>query len=199
MLRSGHRLHNAAEVDLLLAQRHLALGRSRTTHQQHEFRVTTPDDWRLRAIAGVFWEDNKLFDQTGWNYKNVPSCTSNGDPGTPGNSGCLSDIGTVPGTTVVNPGVQSDHTSFYQDTVRETKQTAFFASADFDLIPKVLTAHRWARVTSCSRTLRRAASSRSFDCFEAGARPAAAKSAQLQSELRKPAATPSPASRAAAI
>jgi hypothetical protein len=34
--------------------------------------------------------------------------------------------------------VQGD-TSFYRDTVRETKQTAFFASVDFDLIPKVLT------------------------------------------------------------
>jgi iron complex outermembrane receptor protein len=35
--------------------------------------------------------------------------------------------------------VQSDNSSFYQDTVRQTKQTAFFASVDFDLIPKVLT------------------------------------------------------------
>src|SRR5882724_7421667 len=59
----------------------------RNTHQQHEFRLSTPDDWRLRAIAGVFWENNKLFDQSGWNYKTVPSCTSNGDPGTPGNNG----------------------------------------------------------------------------------------------------------------
>ncbi len=62
-----------------------------------------------------------------------------GPAGTPGNTGCLSNVGTAPGTNVVNPGVQSDNTSFYQDTIRETKQTAFFASVDFDLIPKVLT------------------------------------------------------------
>src|SRR5262249_54185007 len=94
----------------------------RHTHQQHEFPPSTPDDWRLRAIVGAFWEKNTLYDQTGWNYKNIPSCTSN-DPNSPGDTGCFADIGTVPGTTVQNPGVQGSHTSFYQDTVRTTKQT----------------------------------------------------------------------------
>src|SRR5260370_4219929 len=111
----------------------------RNTHQQHEFRLSTPADWRLRAIAGAFWENNTLFDQTGWTYKNIPSCTSNGAPGTPGNNGCFADIGTVPGTSVAHPGVQGPNTSFYQDTVRTTKQTAFFLSVDYDLIPKLLT------------------------------------------------------------
>src|SRR6202162_4120922 len=55
----------------------------RNTHQQHEFRVSTPDEWRLRAIAGAYYEDNRLYDQTVWNYKTVPSCTSNGAAGTP--------------------------------------------------------------------------------------------------------------------
>ena len=57
----------------------------------------------------------------------------------PATAAASSNIGTFPGTTVQNPGVQGDNTSFYQDTLRETKQTAFFASVDFDLIPKVLT------------------------------------------------------------
>ncbi|MFM9568677.1 hypothetical protein, partial [Streptomyces turgidiscabies] len=60
----------------------------RNTHQQHEFRLSTPDDWRIRAIGGVFWEANKLYDQSGWNYKTVPSCTTNDPAGTGGNSGC---------------------------------------------------------------------------------------------------------------
>jgi iron complex outermembrane receptor protein len=140
----------------------------RNTHQQHEFRLSTPDEWRVRAIAGAFWEDNKLSDQTGWNYKTVPSCTSNGAAGTPGNTGCFTNIGTAPGTTVVNPGVQGPNTSFYQDTVRETKQTAFFASVDVDLIPKVLT------ITAGTRHFRFDNSSAgsvtgSFGCFEQGA------------------------------
>jgi iron complex outermembrane receptor protein len=140
----------------------------RNTHQQHEFRLSTPDDWRLRAIVGAYWEDNKLFDQTGWDYKNVPPCTSNGAAGTPGNSGCFSNIGTAPGATVVNPGVQGDNLSFYQDTVRETKQGAFFVSVDYDLIPKVLTATvgtRHFRFVNSSQ----GSVSGSFYCFEQGA------------------------------
>ncbi|HMI73336.1 MAG TPA: TonB-dependent receptor [Steroidobacteraceae bacterium] len=139
----------------------------RNTHQQHEFRLSTPDDWRLRAIVGAYWEDNKLFDQTGWQYKNVPSCTTNDPAGTGGNAGCFTNIGTAPGATVKNPGIQGPTTSFYQDTLRETKQTAFFASVDFDIIPKVLT------VTAGTRHFRFANSSvgsvtGSFGCFEQG-------------------------------
>src|SRR6202044_2437102 len=78
----------------------------RNTHQQHEFRLSTPDEWRLRAIAGAYWEKNTLYDQTDWMYKPMPACTANGPSGgtTPGNTGCLSNIGTFPGTTVQNPG-----------------------------------------------------------------------------------------------
>jgi outer membrane receptor protein involved in Fe transport len=137
-------------------------------HQQHEFRLSTPDDWRLRAIAGAYWEANKLYDQTDWMYKNIPACTSNGAAGTPGNSGCLTNIGTFPDTTVVNPGVQSDNSSFYQDTVRETKQTAFFASVDFDLIPKVLTVTLGTRHFRFDNTSAGSVMS-SFDCFQGGA------------------------------
>jgi iron complex outermembrane receptor protein len=140
----------------------------RNTHQQHEFRLSTPDDWRLRAIAGAYYEDNTLFDQTGWNYKTIPSCTSNGAPGTPGNTGCFANIGTFPGTTVVNPGVQGPNTSFYQDTVRETKQTAFFASVDFDLIPKVLTATLGTRHFRFDNSSKGSVIA-SFGCFQGGA------------------------------
>jgi iron complex outermembrane recepter protein len=139
----------------------------RNTHQQHELRFSTPDDWRARAIVGAFWENNTLFDQTGWNYKTVPSCTTNDPAGTGGNSGCFANIGTVPGTTVENPGVQGSNTSFYQDTQRTTKQTAFFLSADYDLIPKVLT------ITAGTRHFRfdnssAGSVSATFGCFEGG-------------------------------
>ncbi len=109
-------------------------------HQQHELRLSTPDEWRLRGIVGAFWESNTLYDQTGWNYtrpfRPAPRTVRRTVPAIPAAS---PNIGTVPGTTVVNPGVQGDNTSFYQDTLRKTKQTAFFVSVDYDLIPKVLT------------------------------------------------------------
>src|SRR6266478_4790378 len=150
----------------------------RNQHQQHEFRLSTPDAWRLRAIAGAFWEDNKLFDQTAWRYKNVPPCTTNATPGTPGNgnTGCLSNVGTFANTTVANPGVQGDHTSFYQDQVRDTKQTAFFASVDFDLIPKVLTATLGTRHFRFENSLAGSVLS-SFGCFEGGVPPGGCQSA----------------------
>jgi len=133
--------------------------KERNTHQQHEFRLSTPDEWRVRAIAGAFWEKNTLYDQSGWGYKTVPSCTATLT------AGCFADIGTAPGASVVNPGIQAAPTSFYQDTVRSTKQLAFFASIDFDLIPKVLT------LTAGTRHFRfdnysAGSVSGSFFCFE---------------------------------
>jgi iron complex outermembrane recepter protein len=142
----------------------------RNTHQQHEFRLSTPDDWRWRAIAGAYWEDNKIFDDTNWMYKTMPACTSNGPAGTPGNTGCLSNIGTFPGTTVMYPGIQGDSSSFDADAAREVKQTAFFASTDFDLIPKVLTLTAGTRHFSFDNSLVGGILS-SFGCFEAGTPP----------------------------
>jgi outer membrane receptor protein involved in Fe transport len=139
----------------------------RNEHMQHEIRVSTPDDWRLRGIVGAYYEDNKLFDRTGWQYKTIPNCTANGAAGTPGNSGCLSNVGTFPGTSVENPGIQNDNTSFYQDTRRATKQTAFFASLDFDLIPKVLTITGGTRHYVFNNSSEGSVSA-SFGCFEAG-------------------------------
>ena len=147
-------------------------------HQQHEIRLSTPDDWRLRAIGGVYYEDNKLFDQTGWAYRTVPSCTSNATPGTPGNgnTGCFQNVGTFPGTTVVNPGIQGDNVSFYQDQVRETKQTALFLSIDYDLIPKVLTLTAGTRHFQFQNSMAGSVLS-SFGCFEAGISPTGCNSA----------------------
>ncbi len=136
----------------------------RNAHQQHEIRLSTPDDWRLRGIIGSFWEKNVLYDQTGWHYKTVPSCTADVT------TGCFTNVGTFPGTSVQNPGIQSDDTSFYQDTVRETKQLAFFASADFDLIPKVLTLTAGTRYFRFNNYSAGSVLS-SFGCFEAGVLP----------------------------
>ncbi len=139
-------------------------------HLQNEFRLSTPVDWRLRGIVGTYIEDNKVYDQTEWIETTMPSCTSNGAPGTPGNSGCLSNIGTVPGATVGRPGIQADDVSFYPDALRETKQTAFFASVDFDIVPKAVT------LTLGSRYFRFANSqvgslTQGFTCFEQGTPP----------------------------
>ncbi|MBS0395586.1 MAG: TonB-dependent receptor [Proteobacteria bacterium] len=141
----------------------------RNEHLQNELRFSTPDEWRLRAIAGAYVEDNKLWDQSDWRYKNVPPCTG-GTPGVPGpgNSGCFTQVGTDPGATVVNPGVRDVNSSFYQDDVRDVKQTAFFVSMDFDIIPKVLTITGGTRWFQFKNSFRGSVGG-SFYCFEQGA------------------------------
>ncbi len=127
---------------------------------QHEFRVSTPDDWRIRGILGAFYEDNKLFDQTSWRYKSIPECTADVT------AGCFADLGTFPGSTVQSPGIQPSSTSFYQDSQRETKQTAFFASMDIDLIPKQLILTVGTRHFMFENSYKGSVLS-SFGCYEA--------------------------------
>ena len=133
-------------------------------HMQHEFRLSTPDDWRVRGIVGAFYEDNKLFDHTAWSYKSVPECTATLS------SGCFTDLGTFPGSTVNPAGIRPAHESFYQDNTRETKQTAFFASIDVDLIPKILTLTVGTRHFSFENSYKGSVMS-SFGCYEAGTPP----------------------------
>jgi iron complex outermembrane recepter protein len=140
----------------------------RNEHLSNEFRVSTPDDWRIRGIVGAFFETNKLADQTEWLYKTVPTCTSNTAPGTPGNSGCFTNLGTAPGATIEGPAVANDNVAFWEDTQREVKQTAFFASLDFDLLPKVLTFTAGARHYKFENSFTGSVNS-SFFCFEQGA------------------------------
>jgi iron complex outermembrane recepter protein len=130
-------------------------------HMQHEFRVSTPDDWRVRGIVGAFYEDNKLFDQTSWMYKTVPECTASVT------AGCFANLGTFPGSTVQDRSVQPHATSFYQDSVRETKQTAFFASVDVDLIPKTLVLTVGTRHFKFDNSYKGSVMS-SFGCYEGG-------------------------------
>ena len=130
-------------------------------HMQHEFRVSTPDDWRVRGIVGAFYEDNELFDHTTWSYKSIPECTASLA------TGCFTDLGTFPGSTVNPAGIRPANESFYQDNTRETKQTAFFASADVDLIPKVLSLTVGTRHFLFENSYKGSVMS-SFGCYEAG-------------------------------
>ena len=136
----------------------------RNTHQQHEFRLSTPDEWRLRAIVGTYWEKNVLYDASAWLYKTVPSCTATLT------TGCFANIGTFPGTSVQNPGIQPDPSSFYQDDQRETRQLAFFGSFDYDLIPKTLTLTAGTRYFKFNN-YEAGSVSASFGCFEAPLTP----------------------------
>lgn len=142
----------------------------KNTHMQHEFRLSTPDEWRIRSIVGAFYEDNKLYDRTSWMYKSVPECSSDLS------TGCFTDLGTFPSSTLADPGMPPASASFYQDTLRETRQTAFFASTDVELIPKKLALTFGTRHFLFENSYLGSVMS-SFGCYEAGTPPGGCTSA----------------------
>ncbi len=112
----------------------------RNTHQSHELRVSTPDDLFIRGLVGAYWENFEIRDVMNFNYKTIPSCTpENLTAALAGGPTCVANVATAPGSTASDPGVRGDTTAFGEDAQRGYKQTAFFASVDYDLIPKVLT------------------------------------------------------------
>jgi iron complex outermembrane recepter protein len=112
----------------------------RNTHFSNEVRFSTPDTWRIRAMAGAYWEQFRVYDVMNFNYKTIPACTAaNLAIAQAGGPPCVADITTAPGSTANDPGMRSDATGFGEDTQRGYDQTAVFGSVDFDLIPDVLT------------------------------------------------------------
>lgn len=110
------------------------------THQSHELRASSPDDLLVRGLVGAFWEDFEIRDVMNFNYKTIPSCTPDAlTAALAGGPTCVANVATAPGSTASDPGIRGDATAFGEDLQRGYKQTAFFASIDYDLIPKVLT------------------------------------------------------------
>ena len=105
----------------------------KNTHDSQELRISTPDDWRLRGLGGVFYEDYKIHDNTDWFYKSVASCSPTV------NTDCLSNVGPKPGSNANNPNLRPDNESYFDDITRGYSQKALFGSVDFDIIPKQLT------------------------------------------------------------
>ena len=138
----------------------------KNTHMTHEFRLSSPDDWRLRFVAGAFYENLRIYDQTDWFYKSIPNCPADIVPGT--GQACMGNIAPVPGSTVNNPNTRPDNDGFMEDVQRGYKQKAYFASVDYDLIPKTLTATFGARHYDYEIDQKGTVNT-SFGCFEAPA------------------------------
>jgi iron complex outermembrane recepter protein len=106
--------------------------RNRTKRMTHEFRVTTPADKRIRATAGLFYDDSKLIDNTDWSY--------------------LQEAAGFIYARAPNPIVQANDTSvrpkavgFFNDVTRKDRQIAVYGEASFDVIPEKLTITGGAR------------------------------------------------------
>ncbi|WP_293905137.1 TonB-dependent receptor [Phenylobacterium sp.] len=115
--------------------------RVRNTHWSHEARLSTPDTWRLRGIAGAYYEKFRIYDTMDFNYKTVPACRvgNNLAVALAGGPTCFGNDEPFPGSTTNEPGPRPDNTGFGEQVQRGYNQYAFFGSLDFDVIPDVLT------------------------------------------------------------
>ena len=120
----------------------------RNTHQSHELRVSTPGDWRIRGIGGLFYENYQIQDQVDWFYLTaLPYFNPIGPPTgyymLNGKVICgCAPAGAlfVPGPpTSNNPNVRPLGDGFFNDITRGYTQKAAYASVDFELVPQALT------------------------------------------------------------
>jgi outer membrane receptor protein involved in Fe transport len=150
------------------------------THQSHELRVSTPDDWRLRALGGLFFEKYALYDQTDWYYLSALNYFApispiqgywalNGSPYLPDGQvvcSCDQSIGAklVPGVpTLNNPNPRPLGDAFFNDITRGYDQRAGYISVDYELVPHTLTLTAGTRYYSI-HTFQVGAVGNSFGC-----------------------------------
>lgn len=98
----------------------------------HEIRLSTPSDWRVTAVGGLFYEEREVNDQTEWLYKSVPECTIGGpqscffalDPANTAKFGNAS---------FNNRNRRNSATGFFNDFQRVYEQKAAFLSLDWHI------------------------------------------------------------------
>lgn len=107
----------------------------RNTHESHEFRISSPDTGRIRAIVGGYYENFLIQDNMDWSYTTIPNCDTSLTALQIQAAGtvCLGRVGPNPAATLNLAGPRAAGVSFGQDINRGYKQYAAFGSVDFDL------------------------------------------------------------------
>jgi outer membrane receptor protein involved in Fe transport len=111
--------------------------RNDSENMSHEIRLSSPADWRMRFVGGLFYEDRTIEATTDWHYKSVPECPDSGvstescflflDPRLdPKFQSAVGDMN--------NPNRRASDIGFFNDFTREYTQKAAFASVDFDIL-----------------------------------------------------------------
>jgi len=103
------------------------------TRNTQEFRVSTPQDNRWRAIAGVFYDNYELETQDDFFYLATP------------------DLGFAPNAPIstafqVNPETRPAGVAFFNDVFRSEEQIAAFGELSYDIIPNTLSVTGGLRV-----------------------------------------------------
>jgi outer membrane receptor protein involved in Fe transport len=99
--------------------------RNRTERMTQELRVTTPADKRLRGTFGLFYDDNKLFDNTDWSYLQEAA-------------GYIYRRSPDPAVNANDTSVRPVKVGFFNDVQRKDRQFAAYGEASFDIVPEKL-------------------------------------------------------------
>jgi iron complex outermembrane recepter protein len=98
----------------------------RNTHQSHELRVSTPDEWRIRGLVGLFWENYRIQASQNFAYGQEEAG--------------FAPFGPITGTTeVFDPSQRPAGTVFIADLTRGYTQRAAFGEVTFEILPNTLT------------------------------------------------------------
>ncbi len=113
--------------------------KTRNTHISHEFRISTPDSGRFRAIVGAYYESFKIQDNQDWHYKTIPSCDPSLTAAAIRTAGtvCLGLVAPNPAATLNVAGPRGPAVAFGEDIQRGYTQFAAFGSFDFDVLPNL--------------------------------------------------------------
>ncbi|MFN0044922.1 MAG: TonB-dependent receptor, partial [Sphingorhabdus sp.] len=99
--------------------------RNKTERLTQEFRITTPADKRLRGTFGLFYDNNKLFDNTDWSYLQEAA-------------GFIYRRAPNPSVNANDPSIRPVQVGFFNDIQRKDKQFAAYGEASFDIVPDKL-------------------------------------------------------------
>ena len=99
--------------------------RDKNQRYTHEFRVSTPAGERLRATGGVFYDINKLKDNTDWSYLQQAA-------------GFIYPRRANPAVNPFDTAVKPLQVGFFNDVQRRDRQFAIFGEAAFDVVPEKL-------------------------------------------------------------
>ena len=128
--------HGTGTTDICYSPSATWQTKQQNLHDSHEIRFSTPDDWRLRAVAGVFYEDFKIKTSGGF-YYGVPEAGFTGQK-------------PIPGTTTNDPSRRPDGDAYFADVTRGYEQKALFGEVAYDLVPAKLTLTAGTRIYDTS-------------------------------------------------
>ncbi len=119
----------------------------RNTNLTQELRLSTPGDWRVRAVGGLFYENYQIQDQGDWFYLTaLPYFYPVGPPTGYFTYNGQQVCGCHPGAVFVpypvtlnNPNVRPLGDAYFNDITRGYRQKAAYASVDVELLPRALT------------------------------------------------------------